>query len=276
LTIILKCYILIIVKGKPTNICSYNIEMVTDIIVILIIIGSVLLGVSQGFFKGAFGIVKFIVAIVLAVLLSGAFSNLVNAIAEAISGQRLDVMYTQRMADNLTERNAIFGVSGGYTEAQVKAALASLSLPAFIINLLAPALMNALAGSTASLGYAVAAVIVRIIMDILAFLLVFLIVFIILTIVVNVLSKYINQNKYAKGVNQGLGAVFGLLKGLLVVWISLCIIGFLGSIVAFIQNDINNGIGIARFLQEYNPISAWLNAQFDYEKIINEAVAPKT
>ncbi len=226
-------------------------SIVLDIIVVAVVVLFALLGLRKGFLKSLMGFVGAVAALVLAL-----------TVARFAASWIFETWVRQPLADTISQ---------ALTESGAATAEGALdALPGYLTGLLGladggtEAIVGAIASSSSSLAAvlvtALAPVITNLIMVVLAIVLFF--VFLLLVRLALRLLNRVAKAPVLRQVNGLLGFLFGMGKGLLVVWLLCALAGaaaplWAGESAGWLQNAIEGSV-LFRALSGANPVSIWL------------------
>ena len=226
-------------------------SIVLDVLVVAVVVLFALLGLRKGFLKSLAGLVGAIAALVVALTVS-------RFLAQWIFDAFLQQPLTQAIADAITE-------SGATTAEGIQNAL-----PGYLQSLLgwtgsgAQALSGMIASSADTVAKAVMTVVSPAVINLLMVVLTIVLFFVFLLLIrlaLRLLDK-VAKAPVLRQVNGLLGVLFGMGKGLLIVWL-LCALAtvvvplWLGDGGAWFRDAIN-GSYLFGALSSANPISAWM------------------
>lgn len=235
---------------------------IIDIIVLVIIGVFVAVGIFKGFVKSLFDLLNYVFALVVAILLYKLFARFVCDIF-LIDGIALDKHFINQLQTSLEAKGGIFvAAPGGYTSENVAIALSDAGVPVFFATILNPILVSVLSGVTVGLAEALATFIVDTAIYIIAFIVLYIIATIVLHFISGAICKLFQSSSFAVGVDKSLGAVFGLLQGVIIIWLILALVGLISGILPSIQNLIESSV-IAKFLQSNNLLVSIITSNFD-------------
>lgn len=245
---------------------------VADIVVIVILVLSGLVGASKGFIKSIMGLVTVVVAVLVSWLLGGEVAKLVGGISIGEGGTLIDTLSTMINGSLVEKGEAMTTVPvGGYTVETVTTLLQEVGIPGIIVGFIASPIATALAPHGAvPLAEVLGPILAEMIFTACAFLLVFVLVYAIFSAITKRIAKAINNIGILKGVDAFLGLILGAIKAVLAIWVVLTVFGIL-NFVPFLQ-DIIASSSILSWLVANNPISLMLTSGLNLQEAISAII----
>ncbi len=214
---------------------------IADIIAVGLLLIMTLIGAKKGFIKSFFGMISTIGALIVAIL----FAKRVLAWTDGLFG--LQDFFDGKLSHAFSKLN---GFDADVSAGGVDAALENKNMPALIARLVMKfADTKELAAGT-TLAQVVGETLSRLACIAITAVLLFIVVKILLSIVKRILDRWANGTKTASGLNTFGGAVFGLVKGLMII----CLLLFIVTLIPtnFISNYIEKTVTLET-LYNYNP-----------------------
>ena len=215
--------------------------MLVDIIIVVIIGLSIVIGIARGFANTVIGLVSIILSLVIAFFLCGPVANLLSNVTQIDENVRSKVIRIVPMNDQDVEIDVN---TNSVPEPIQNSINATVSNATNTINEKKDEIVNSAADSITSK-----------IMDAIAFIILFIALRIIL-LIINLVTQIAKQQEFIDKVDKLLGFLFGLLRGILIIYTFLGVVRVCEPIVAndyLIDNIEDSKIG--SFVYEHNFIA---------------------
>ena len=214
--------------------------MIADIVIIVFLIIFLIVGIAKGFMKQILGLIGTIVAIVIAFTFCKNLANLV------ISHSPIKQMLSQWIAGFLGLPDELVDAETAIAQMQAN------GMPEFFITAVQN-YIEQLNQTTVNLSVVVSDTLAQYIIVFVAFILIFIAVKL-GTLILKGIAKLLKKVPVVNLFDRIAGAVIGLIKGLLIVYILLYVIDLLQfDFMAIIKQNISESF-FANFLKQYNPL----------------------
>lgn len=160
--------------------------------------------------------------------------------------------------------------AGNATE-QLSTAISEMGLPKFIADIIAKGVDFSSVPTSFTLAEVLSPSISSVIITIVTFIGLFVVIFILFKILGHFLNKLFS-GKVLGFVNKILGAALGLVKATLIVCVLMLLLSTLSGMIPavndFVVADLSqNGLGIAKYLYESNPLVALIQGSFSFDNL---------
>lgn len=241
-----------------------------DIAIYILLLIMIIIGFSKGFFKQILSVANWLVSLIVAIVFVKPFSGL-------MAKTTLQTTINGKVAEWIASKGAIFQVpyDASSGNAQISEAISeSLSLPKFIAEIIAKGINFDVPDGT-TLADILSPAIGSIIMTVISFVILFIGALIIIKIVINLLHVVFDRGVLGI-VNKLLGAVLGLVKGLVLVSLAMLLVSILSGVVPslneFLITDLKLGeesFSIGKYFYEHNPLVELFRGSFRFDNILN-------
>lgn len=229
--------------------------IIIDIVLILILAIFVIVNMVRGFFKQIFKLAVGIGAILIAYFFCDNLANLLNEKWGVLTKLSSTIM-------------GWFGNGAEYLETatseSIRTAVSANGLPEFIAEMASESLAGAAGGAVLSVGALISEAFAKTILIVLCFIALHIVSKLLLSIVAFILNKVV-ELPVVSSINRILGLVLGLIKGILVVSVLICVINVIPSGFFMTLNDAISQSLIGGFMQSHNIFTilvSWIASKF--------------
>lgn len=222
-------------------------HLICDAVIVAVLLFFILRGRSKGLILTLCGLAAFFVALFGARFAADTFTP---QVADALQ-PRFSSVIEEQLGHGLQEKLDEFLAAGEQSENALAKALTSLGFYDTIAEAVRDAFSSQAAQTTADTALALA----RSAAEVVAGVLVFVVAFLLIAVAWFLLSRVLNlaaRLPIIKGLNRTLGGLFGLVQGMLLLFLIVWVLRLMGGII---PRDIVNETTLLKFFFDSNPIT---------------------